>query len=95
MCHASNNEETTRPHVCGRDCDYDPDRGCPIGDAEHFPVQVDAPGWWTTNQEPDGPGGVYLRALKASEESFFGKIDAELARIESKIEYLERRDGIR
>ena len=21
------------PHVCGRDCDYDEDRGCPIGDA--------------------------------------------------------------
>jgi hypothetical protein len=37
MCHPRNSEETTRPHVCGRDCDYDPDRGCPIGDAEHFP----------------------------------------------------------
>jgi hypothetical protein len=76
-------------HVCGRDCDYDADRGCPVGDA------VDAPGWWTTNEDPDGPGGVFLRALKASEESLFGQIDAELARIESKIEYLERRDGIR
>lgn len=56
---------------------------------------VDAPGWWTTNKDPDGPGGVFLRSLKASEESLFGQIDAELARIESKIAYLERRDGIR
>jgi len=28
-------------HVCGRDCDYDADRGCPIGDAECFPEQAD------------------------------------------------------
>ena len=31
MCHSSRNPaETSRPHVCGRDCDYDPDRGCPM-----------------------------------------------------------------
>ena len=29
-----------KKHVCGRDCDYDPDRGCPIGDAE--PGRM----WW-------------------------------------------------
>lgn len=75
--------------VCGRDCDCGADCGCPVGDA------VDAPGWWTANKDPDGPGGVFIRALKASEESLFGQIDAELARIESKIAYLERRDGIR
>jgi hypothetical protein len=40
MHHPANNGEPTRPHVCGRDFDYDPDRGCPIGDAE--PGRM----WW-------------------------------------------------
>ncbi len=40
MWHPSNSNEPSRPHVCGRDCDYDPDRGCPIGDAE--PGRM----WW-------------------------------------------------
>ena len=42
MCHPSRNPaETSRPHVCGRDCDYDSDRGCPVGDADCFPKQAD------------------------------------------------------
>jgi hypothetical protein len=40
MHHPANNGEPTRPHVCGRDCDYNPDRGCDIGDAE--PGRM----WW-------------------------------------------------
>ena len=59
-------------HVCGRDCDYDADRGCPVGDAEHFPMQA----------KPDS-------------DPVIAEIDAELAYLRSKIEYLERRDGIR
>ena len=66
-----------------------------MGDADCFPKKAEAPGWWSENTDPDGPGGVFLRALKASEASFLGQMDAELARIQSKIAYLERRDGVR
>jgi hypothetical protein len=71
MHHPANNNEPTRPHVCGRDCDYAPDRGCDIGDAE--PGRM----WWLDDAALDA------------------EIDRELRRISAKIEFLERRDGIR
>ena len=58
-------------HICGRDCDYDPDRGCDIGDAEAGRM------WWLDDSALDA------------------EIDRELHRISAKIEFLERRDGIR
>ena len=62
-----------KKHVCGRDCDYDSDRGCPIGDAE--PGRM----WW----------------LDDAAAAVDAEIDRELHRISAKIEFLERRDGIR
>ena len=47
MCHSFRNPaETSRPHVCGRDCDYDPERGCPVADADCFPKKADPWAWF-------------------------------------------------
>jgi len=62
MRHPANNDEPTRPHVCGRDCDYDPDRGCDIGDAEAGRM------WWLDDSALDAEIDRELHRISAKIE---------------------------